>query len=169
MMLNKIFKVLVVFIILAISYMFFDFIIYPELERHKDEIKYRDVSYTSDSKHYIEDCKKESLKKRKFPPEEITYSKLNYIYPWKFDKKFDKKETESILKILNDSSSYEWGEIGTPFFNCHLTFHSNNGQIVGLTELSAEGQTYSYPSLYRMKWGFIKNQKYDELYEILRK
>lgn len=158
----KLFFFLIPFLVFTL-YLIIDFVVYPELERHKDEIKFRDVNNVSDSKHYVVDCKKEYSEKRNFPLEEVAYSKLHYIYPWKLDKKFDKEKTKEILIILNDSSSYEWGEIGTPFFDSHLTFHSKNGQIIVLTELSKEGQTYSTPSLFRMKWGFIKEKKYSEL------
>ena len=36
--------------------------------------------------------------------------------------KFEFNETERILKIINDSASFDWGEIGTPYYDKIIVF-----------------------------------------------
>ncbi|HLO92459.1 MAG TPA: hypothetical protein VK172_14940, partial [Lentimicrobium sp.] len=45
----------------------------------------------------------------------------------KAPKTLDGKQTETILRILNDTASYVWGEIGTPYFDTYFTFHDKEG------------------------------------------
>jgi hypothetical protein len=72
---------------------------------------------------------------------------------------------KELLLILNDSTNYDWGELGTPYFDKYLIFYNSKDECIGLTEVSYDGQTYSHPSLIRMKWGL--NNKINEIMEII--
>lgn len=71
-------------------------------------------------------------------------------------KKLSPTEKESLLTVLLDSASYQWGEIGTPEFKKTIVYFDHNGDEVGMTLISDEGQTYTYPSKeYQRKWGLL--------------
>jgi hypothetical protein len=38
---------------------------------------------------------------------------------------------EQLLTILNDSTNYRWGELGTPEVHYYFTFHDHNDNIIG--------------------------------------
>ncbi|MBK6640379.1 MAG: hypothetical protein IPG39_03675 [Bacteroidetes bacterium] len=41
------------------------------------------------------------------------------------------------------------------YFDSYFTFHDKDGNCIGYTDFSFEGQTYSTPSLAKMKWGLL--------------
>ena len=85
-------------------------------------------------------------------------------------KKVDEKDTKRLIEILNDSTSYVWGEIGTFEPNKSIVFYDQNNKIIGITELDcAKRQTYSSPMTRTMKWGFLSYNGRDSIYEIIEK
>ncbi|GAA0892747.1 hypothetical protein GCM10009122_24260 [Fulvivirga kasyanovii] len=68
----------------------------------------------------------------------------------------DGEELSELLKFLNDSTSYQWGELGTPEIHYYLTYFDQGDNCIGLTTIDMEGMAYSYPMIARMKWGKLK-------------
>jgi hypothetical protein len=102
-------------------------------------------------------CRTEYNKQINFPVKEAAYAKLhsNRLFANSYDLSLD--EMAELLKIFNDSSSYRWGELGTPEIHYYFTFHDHNANIIGLTTIDLGGMAYSYPPLYKMKWGKLNN------------
>jgi hypothetical protein len=101
-------------------------------------------------------CKFELNNRLDFPrikPDKAILHSNNYLTP---KKELTKVQIETILGILNDSSNYRWGELGTPEIHYFFTFHNLKGQCIGRTTIDLEGMAYSEPSLARMKWGGLK-------------
>jgi hypothetical protein len=138
------------------------------IENYKRQInnkfKYR---VASEPKTYEFDSQKEFDREINFPLEKPKYVIVKSHELWKFDKKLSQGGMDEIIEILNDSTNYKWGEIGTPYFDKYLVFFNSKNECVGLTELSYEGQTYSTPSVHKMKWGL--NTKIKELISIIEK
>lgn len=57
--------------------------------------------------------------------------------------------------LLNDSASYDWGELGTPEVHYYFTFHDKADKCIGVTTIDLLGQAYSCPPTARMKWGYL--------------
>ncbi len=132
------------------------------------EIKQRfPTEVTSDPDNYLLDCKTEYKTKVEFPRDKPVYAKMYFDSFLKSPKALRGKQLSQTLKTLNDSSSYIWGEIGTPHFDRHIFFYDKTGWCIGMTKLSFEGQTYSTPSLARMKWGMLNRNSLSDLMKIL--
>jgi len=87
-----------------------------------------------------------------------------------FSRKVSEKDTRKLIRILNDSTSYVWGEIGTFEPNKSIVFYDKNNKVVGITELDwAKRQTYSSPMTRTMKWGFLSYYGRDNIYKIIEK
>ena len=113
---------------------------------------------TSTVETYNEDCSFEFQNQIQFPLDKPNIAKLHFSDLNILPKTLNDKQTETILRILNDTSSYVWGEIGTPYFDTYFTFHDKNGNCIGSTKFSFDGQTYSTPSLAKMKWGLLTDK-----------
>ena len=130
----------------------------------KTEIKKRyKYDKTSSIESYVDDCTLEFKNGIRFPLDEPVYAKIHFDKLTKPSKTLDSKQTETILRILNDTASYVWGEIGTPHFDRHFTFHDKAGYCIGYTDFSFDGQTYSTPSLAKMKWGMLTDKARETL------
>ena len=130
----------------------------------KIEIKKRyKYDKTSTVENYFADCSLEFNKGIQFPLDKPVSAKIHFDRLTKPAEDLDIKQTETILKILNDTASYVWGEIGTPQFDRHFTFHDKEGNCIGYTDFSFDGQTYSTPSLAKMKWGMLTNKARETL------
>ena len=87
---------------------------------------------------------------------------------FKFDKTLDKSETNNLLKILLDSSNYEWGETGTPEFSKTFIYLDTKGESKGETIFSDDAQTYTYPATEaQIKWGHLNDQAFRKVVEIV--
>ena len=104
-------------------------------------------------------CKIENEKGIFFPSRKVKYAKLTKNNFWKKPEIINGKELTELLEFLNDSTSYQWGELGTPEIHYYLTYFDQNDNCVGLTTIDLEGMAYSYPMIARMKWGLLKEMK----------
>jgi hypothetical protein len=111
-------------------------------------------------------CRTEYNKGINFPVKKTAYATLHSIGFFGVANELSPKQMEQLLTILNDSTNYRWGELGTPEVHYYFTFHDHNDNIIGLTTIDVEGMAYSYPSLYRMKWGSL--YKMDEVVKLIQ-
>ena len=157
-------KILTVIILLTITISAFSYVTFNGCDDCKTEIKKRyKYDKTSSIESYIDDCTLEFKNKIRFPLDEPVYAKIHFDKLTKPSKTLDNKQTETILRILNDTASYVWGEIGTPHFDRYFTFHDKSGYCIGYTDFSFDGQTYSTPSLAKMKWGMLTDMARETL------
>ena len=105
--------------------------------------------------NYSVECQSEQERKMSFPPERVHKAILHKGF-FSIDKTLSDSSTKRILEILNDSSSYVWGEVGTFEEKRSIVFYNDEGDPIGLTELEDSGPyTYSHPYLKLMKWGTL--------------
>ncbi len=104
-------------------------------------------------------CKMENETGIFFPGKGVKYAKLTKNNFWKKSEIVKGKELTELLEFLNDSASYQWGELGTPEIHYYLTYFDQNDNCIGLTTIDSEGMAYSYPMIARMKWGMLKEMK----------
>ncbi|MBK6348178.1 MAG: hypothetical protein IPF68_19995 [Bacteroidales bacterium] len=138
----------------------------PNIENIKNQIAENNGYFaeTPMIKEYDSLCKTEDEKGIFFPNKRVTYAKLTQNDFWKKSEILKGHELTELLEFLNDSSSYQWGELGTPEIHYYLTYFDQNDHCIGLTTIDLEGMAYSYPMTARMKWGMLKEMKLiDEL------
>lgn len=81
---------------------------------------------------------------------------------------FNKWETERILHIINDSSSFVWGEIGTPYFDKTIIFYDKNQNEIGYLDFSFDGEIEIFPNLALTKWGLLSDKGFKDLVIAIR-
>ena len=122
---------------------------------------------TADPKNYNFLVEKEDKNEYRFPRNEpnkvILFSNYNY---WKSEYILTDEQSRKLLKILNDSTSYRWGELGTPEVHYYFKYYNDKNELIGFTKIDQEGMAYSEPYLTKMKWCGLKN--IDELNKLIR-
>jgi len=114
------------------------------------------IPLTSSPENYDSLCNIENRKGIYFPNKNVSCAKLTKNDFWKETTKISGEKLEVLLTLLNDSSSYDWGELGTPEIHYYITFFDQKDKCIGLTTIDLEGMAYSYPCTAHMKWGMIK-------------
>lgn len=85
-----------------------------------------------------------------------------------FDHIMKNANINSVIEILNDTSSYVWGEVGTFILGKKIVFYDKKNNPVGITEIDVDGGfTYSYPYLKRMKWGSLTMEADKKLQKLI--
>ena len=82
--------------------------------------------------------------------------------------KFDKNETERILKILNDGNNYIWGEIGTPFYDQIIVFFDEEDNEIGYVNISLDRQIDIFPTIALTKRGYLSDKGYRKVVTAIR-
>ncbi len=82
--------------------------------------------------------------------------------------KFEFNETERILKIINDSASFDWGEIGTPYYDKIIVFFDKNKNEIGYVNISLDGEIDVFPNLAHTKWGLLSDKGFRKLVIAIR-
>jgi hypothetical protein len=98
----------------------------------------------------------------------ISSELINNQFPYSTIK-FDTRETLRVLKILNDSSSYQWGELGTPYHDKTLIYYDKMHNSIGFTLIDYGGEVDNYPFLPLMKWGAMTQNGFNQLLSELNK
>ncbi|MBL6446381.1 hypothetical protein JMN32_08685 [Fulvivirga sp. 29W222] len=131
----------------------------PSLEEIKNQIAENNSYFveTPLKMEYDSLCKVEDEKNIYFPGKDVKYAKLTKNDFWKKSEIIKGKGLAKLLKFLNDSTSYRWGELGTPEIHYYLTYFDQEDNCIGLTTIDLEGMAYSYPMIARMKWGMLKD------------
>ena len=151
-------KYVLIGIIFLLGYRFFT---YPNFKKVKIELKEKYADFSSgtdeDRMTYKADVLKEQTNGIEFPQAEIGSAKI-YGKFFSADQKLNLTQAKQLTEILNDSSSYRWGEIGTFISYKTIVFYDSEKNIIGITELDSDlRQTYSTPSTKVMKWGNLSD------------
>ena len=151
-------KYLLVGILFLLGYRFFT---YPNFEKVRNELreKYSDLQNGTDEDKltYKTDVLREKTNGIEFPKAELNSAKI-YGKFFSADQKLNSTQAKKLTEILNDSSSYRWGEIGTFIKHKTIVFYDSDKNIIGITELDSDlRQTYSTPSNKTMKWGNLSD------------
>ncbi len=83
------------------------------------------------------------------------------------EKQYHGAATQEIIEILNDSSSYRWGEHGTPDIDRTIIYYGKIDEPVGYTEIDLDGEVENYPYRSSMKWGMLTKSSMEKLMNIL--
>lgn len=105
---------------------------------------------------------------KSFSKEETVNSFLyeGFFYPIRY---FNKDETQELLSIVNDSSSYLNGELATVDFNRQLYFQDKMSKTTLLTLIGQDGQTQSYPlTTSTRKYGLLNTESEKKFIEIIK-
>lgn len=116
---------------------------------------------------YPEAVKRDAGVNLTYPRNKVAYAYVEFDDLLNFRFKLLDSQLETILKVLNDSSSYQWGEIGTPHFDRTIYFYNHENEVIGVTLFSYDHQTYSHPHTALMKWGMLKDEAFLKLLPIV--
>lgn len=98
-----------------------------------------------------------------FLTDKVKYAKVvNESFPFS-SKRLDTVQSRLILEVLNDSSSYTWGEFGTPTYDQTIFYFDSTDKIVGYTIIDNMGEIENYPYRSLMKWGMMTDKGYGRL------
>jgi hypothetical protein len=93
----------------------------------------------------------------------VKYAKLvNEVFPFT-SRRLDSVQTNLIVEVLNDTSSYRWGEFGTPTYNQTIFYFDLTDKIIGYTIIDNMGEIQNYPYRSLMKWGMMTDKGYGRL------
>ncbi len=95
----------------------------------------------------------EDIERKKFPrtkPGKVILTENTKFLKTKNE--LSEYEIQELLRLLNDSSNYEWGELGTPEVHYYFEFFNDKKELIGFTKVDLEGMAYSEPYLGKMKW-----------------
>jgi hypothetical protein len=132
---------------------------------------FKQVYKTGDAanqENYEVQCKEEFDKNISFPLGQVSKAVLCKGF-FSVDKTLSEANTKKIVEILNDTSSYVWGEIGTFIPDKQIVFYDKDNKPLGFTELEEERglQSYSYPYLRRMKWGALTGKAFEQIEKLI--
>jgi len=116
---------------------------------------------------YVTQCEDENKRNLKFPPGEVDNAIVNSGF-FSFDHPIQKKNIPRIVALLNDTSTYIWGEVGTFLPGKKIVFYDKENKPLGITDIDINNFcTYSYPYLRRMKWGSLTEKASEELKNLI--
>lgn len=152
-------KFLFTLIAIISSIILYNYLCFPNFEDVKVDLKnkYKDYSEGDDLDKvtYKNDVLSENNIGLTFPQEKVEYVKVFGKF-YSFPKNLNDDEISFLMKKLNDSSSFRWGEIGTFIHYKTIAFYNEKDEIIALTEVDEDfGQTYSVPMTKKMKWGYL--------------
>lgn len=84
--------------------------------------------------------------------------------------KLNPQMIQSLLQLINDPSSYEWGEYGTFELGMQLRFYNDAQKLVGILEFDKTElrQTKAIPYLKRTKWGVLSIKASERMQQIIK-
>ena len=99
-----------------------------------------------------------------------SFMKSNYAHAKMFDNNFPFSSTHlsyqtasRIVSLLNDTTSYRWGEFGTPEYEKTIVFYDKQDEPIGYTLIDANGEVENYPYRSLMKWGMLTSDGFKSL------
>ena len=163
-------RAIVVITIVIFGIVVFKIYSYPNFNKIEDLLnskRVKNLNQENWKETYSTDVKFDIQTQKDFSSEKVVKTKLysGILIPCK---EINKAKSQMLIEVLNDSSSYIWGEIGTPEFDKFLIFLDENDSIIGLTKIDIDKiQTHSEPMTRTMKWGFLSEKGKDKFYKIL--
>ncbi len=125
------------------------------------------LSQVTDRVNYADLVNDEVQNSRTFLLNEAAYSVIyNDEFPYS-STKLDLRTTNEILILLNDTSSYRWGEYGTPEYCWTIIYYGNTSEPIGYTQIDPLGEVESFPYRSLMKWGMLTDKRFEELLTII--
>jgi hypothetical protein len=74
------------------------------------------------------------------------------------DESLNNKQISEVLVLINDSSNYLWGEIGTFEPGKTIQFYNAKNQVIGQIDIDVDGsQSCSYPHFKKRNRGYLRN------------
>ncbi|MES2575394.1 MAG: hypothetical protein V4572_10665 [Bacteroidota bacterium] len=145
------------------------FITFPNKEKIQNKFKHKySINITPDKNNYDSLIKIDIEEKRTILLGEAKSAEMhNNSFPFSTHK-FELNETERILKIINDSTNFDWGEIGTPYYDKFIIFFDKNKNKIGYVNISLDGQIDVFPNLTHTKWGLLSDKGFRELVIAIR-
>lgn len=162
---------ILIFLFLSIIFLWgiYTFFTFPNMEKIQDKLQNKySVNITPDKSNYDSLVKNDTKNNRTFLKGNAKSSKIfNNSFPF-LTHKFEKNQTERIIKILNDSTNYDWGEIGTPYFDKIIVFYDEDENEIGYVDISLDGEIDIFPNIALVKWGLLSDKGYKELVTAIR-
>lgn len=166
---KKISKIIISILSIIIFWGLYVYFTFPNMEKIKNDLKNTYSENITPDKLNYESLIKNDLKKNKtiLIGKAKSSKMFNHSFPF-FTHKFELIETERILKILNDSKNYDWGEIGTAYYDKILVFYDENQNEIGYVNISLDGEIDIFPNLALTKWGLLSDKGFRELVIAIR-
>ncbi len=121
----------------------------------------------ADEELYKQQCESEIKAHLEFPLGKVDKIIVTNGF-FSIDHTVEKKNIPLVLKLLNDTASYVWGEVGTFIPGKKIIFYDSRNNPVGITHIDKEEVfTYSHPYLCRMKWGTLTEKGNKELHRLI--
>jgi len=99
----------------------------------------------------------------------VKYAKVvNESFPFTA-RRLDPKQTSLIIEVLNDTSSYRWGEFGTPTYDQTIFYYDSTDQVIGYTIIDMMGEIQNYPYRSLMKWGMMTDKGFSRLIRLMNR
>ncbi len=162
----KIFYIIISILIVWVTYIFTTL---PNKEKIRNNFKNKySQNITPDKNNYSNLVKIDSKKEKTILLGIAKSSKMyNNSFPF-LTHKFELNETDRILKTINDSSSFDWGEIGTPYYDKTIVFFDKDKNEIGYIDISLDGQIDVFPNLALTKWGLLSDKGFRKLIIAIR-
>lgn len=166
----KFFKILIFLVLsIIIFWVIFTFITFPNMEKIENKFKSEySQNITPDKSNYDSLVKNDLKINRTILIGKAKSSKMyDNSLPF-LNNNFEPKETERIIRILNDSTNYKWGEIGTPYYDKIIVFFDGNKNEIGYVNISFDGEIEVFPNIALTKWGLLSDKGFKELLVAIR-
>jgi len=140
----------------------------PDLDRIRERAEEQyTVSEISYPENYSELARKEVEAGESFLTKDAVHSAV-YKQRFPFSKtNLDNQKTKALLEMLSDSSSYRWGEAGTPDYELVIVYYGKNEEEIGYTLIDPVGEVENCPYRSVMKWGMLTDAGYEKLVDEL--
>ncbi|OYU96917.1 MAG: hypothetical protein CFE21_01115 [Bacteroidetes bacterium B1(2017)] len=148
------------------AYIYFTF---PDTEKiiKNQKGKYHETT-TPDQSTYARLVKEDKKAKRTILLGKATHSVMHdNMFPFSTHE-FNLNETERILEVINDSANFNWGEIGTPYYDKIIFFYDEDENEIGYLDISLDGEIKVFPDLALTKWGLLSDKGFQELVLAIR-
>ena len=134
----------------------------------KEIYKNSPVIEASDPSTYVKDCKLEDERKFTFPMTKPAYAILYKDKLFSTTRKLSTGNLNTLVRLLNDTTNYKWGEIGTPEYDRYVVMYNSNDKCVGLLHISYDGTVQADPYIKKMKWGMVNEKALEKIKEICK-
>lgn len=135
------------------------------------EVEKMDLSESevSDRDNYDQLVRLDKEQGNDFLISKVKYAKVvKESFPFS-SRRLDAVQTRLILEVLNDTSSYRWGEFGTPTYDQTIFYYDSTDKIIGYTIIDNMGEIQNYPYRSLMKWGMMTDKGFSRLIKLMNR